>query len=133
MWFDTIQFHTSLFTFQSNCAEGLHFSAFHFLIWNTPCSKLSVVNWSNTLWTSNKGAFLCRVLLHCRPHPAIAQQNRRSQSVMDARSAVGGKRLRSMSHTPDRRAIFYPGKSEHTAPFALLSPQLLVGHRDRHS
>ena len=25
MWFDTIQFHTSLFTFQSNCAEGLHF------------------------------------------------------------------------------------------------------------
>ena len=30
MWFDTIQFHTSLFTFQSNCAEGLHFSAFHY-------------------------------------------------------------------------------------------------------
>ena len=29
MWFDTTQFHTSLFTFQSNCAEGLHFSAFH--------------------------------------------------------------------------------------------------------
>ena len=31
MWFDTTQFHTSLFTFQSNCAEGLHFSAFHFV------------------------------------------------------------------------------------------------------
>ena len=29
-WFDTTQFHTSLFTFQSNCGEGLHFSAFHF-------------------------------------------------------------------------------------------------------
>ena len=34
--FDTTQFHTSLFTtyiihatFQSNCAESLHFSAFH--------------------------------------------------------------------------------------------------------
>ena len=35
LWFDTTQFHTSLFayiihaTFQLNCAEGLHFSAFH--------------------------------------------------------------------------------------------------------
>ena len=32
MWFDTTQFHTSLFTFQSNCAEGLHFSAFHYIM-----------------------------------------------------------------------------------------------------
>ena len=30
-WFDSTQFHTSLFTFQSNCAEGLHFSAFHLI------------------------------------------------------------------------------------------------------
>ena len=31
MWFDTTQFHTSPFIFQSNCAEGLHFSAFHLI------------------------------------------------------------------------------------------------------
>ena len=39
-WFDTT--HTSLFTFQSNCAEGLHFSAFHFIsvvfTWLTLCA-----------------------------------------------------------------------------------------------
>ena len=40
MWFDTTQFHTSLFTLQSNCAEGLHFSAFHYYC--CACSKTSI-------------------------------------------------------------------------------------------
>ena len=43
-WFDTTQFHTSLFTFQSNCAKGLHFSAFHLIGSTVPSRGVTIDN-----------------------------------------------------------------------------------------